>query len=78
MNPFATGALLTLALAHVMLAWAVIRPSAEEVHFQALQEFCKQQAARNPAADAYFVCMARLGRKEASHAFLSARARGRI
>lgn len=71
MNPVGTGALVALALAHIMIAWDAVTPTAEEVHFRAVQEFCKEEAKKNPAADAYFTCMARLGRKEVSYAFLS-------
>jgi hypothetical protein len=70
MNAVATGALMAIALAQLMLAWAATQPSPEEIHFIALQEFCKEEAKKNPAVDTYFVCMARLGRKEARYAVL--------
>jgi hypothetical protein len=63
MNPLATAGLLLIGIAQVVIASATFWLPAEEVHFRALQEFCKQEQKRVAAADArvYFVCMAEFG-----------------
>ena len=62
MNPFATAALLVIAFAQLSMAYMVIQPTPEQVHFLALQQHCKEQAKKDPAVDAYFVCVSRLSR----------------
>jgi hypothetical protein len=63
MNPLATAGLLLIGIAQIVTASATYWLPAEEVHFRALQEFCKQEQERVAAADArvYFVCMAKFG-----------------
>jgi hypothetical protein len=63
MNPLATAGLLLIGIAQILMASATLWPPAEEVHFLALQEFCKQEQKRVAAADTrvYFVCMAEFG-----------------
>jgi hypothetical protein len=63
MNPLATAGLLLIGIAQIIMASATFWLPAEEIHFRALQEFCKQEQKRVAAADArvYFVCMAEFG-----------------
>jgi len=37
-----------------------IQPTPQQIHFLALQQHCKEQAKKDTAADAYFVCVSRL------------------
>ncbi len=62
MNPFATAALLAIAIAQLSMAYMAIQLTLEQVHFGALQQHCKEQAKKDPAVDAYFVCVSRLSR----------------
>ncbi len=62
MNPFATVALLAIAIAQISMAYMAIQPTPEQIHLLALQQHCKEQAKKDPAADAYFVCVSRLSR----------------
>ncbi len=62
MNPFATAALLAIAIAQLSMAYMAIQPTLEQVHFGALQQYCKEYAKKDSAADAYFVCVSRLSR----------------
>ncbi len=62
MNPFATAALLAIAFAQLSMAYMAIQPTPEQVHFLVLQQHCKEQAKKDTAADAYFVCVSRLSR----------------
>ncbi len=62
MNPFATAALLAIAIAQLSMAYMAIQPTPEQVHFGALQQHCKEQAKKDSAVDAYFVCVSRLSR----------------
>ncbi len=62
MNPFATAALAVIAMAQLSMAYVAIQPTPEQVHFGALQQHCKEQATKDPAVDAYFVCVSRLSR----------------
>ncbi len=62
MNPFATAALLAIAIAQLSRAYMATQPTPEQVHFGALQQHCKEQAKKDTAADAYFVCVSRLSR----------------
>ncbi len=62
MNPFATAALLAIAIAQLSMAYRAIQPTLEQVHFGALQQRCKEQAKKDTAVDAYFVCVSRLSR----------------
>ncbi len=60
MNPFATAAL--LAIAQLSTAYMPIHPTPEQIHLLALQQHCKEQAKKDTAVDAYFVCVSRLSR----------------
>ncbi len=62
MNPFATAALLAIAIAQLSMAYMAIQPTPETIHFLALEQHCKEQAKKDTAADAYFVCVSRLSR----------------
>ncbi len=62
MNPFATAALLVIAIAQLSMAYMAIQPTLEQVHFGALQQHCKQRAKKDVAIDGYFVCVSRLSR----------------
>ncbi len=62
MNPFATAALLVIAIAQLSMAYMAIQPTSEQVHVGAPQQHCKEQAKKDTAADAYFVCVSRLSR----------------
>ena len=62
MNPFATAALAVIAMAQLSMAYVAIQPTPEQVHFGALKQHCKEYAKKDPAADAYFVCVSRLSR----------------
>ncbi len=62
MNPFATAALLAIAIAQLSMAYMAIQPTSEQVHVGALQQHCKEQAKKDTAVDAYFVCVSRLSR----------------
>ncbi len=62
MNPFATAALLAIAIAQLSMAYMAIQPTPEQIHLLALQQHCKEQVKKDTAADAYFVCVSRLSR----------------
>ena len=62
MNPFATAALLAIAFAQFSMAYMAAQPTPEQVHFLVLQQYCKEHAKKDPAVDAYFVCVSRLSR----------------
>ncbi len=62
MNPFATAALLAIAIAQLSMAYMAIQPTPEQVHLLVLQQYCKEQAKKDTAFDAYFVCVSRLSR----------------
>ncbi len=62
MNPFTTAALLAIAMAQLSMAYMAIQPTPEQIHFGALQQYCKEQAKKDTAVDAYFVCVSRLSR----------------
>jgi len=62
MDPFAIVALLAIAIAQLSMAYRAAQPTPEQVHFGALQQRCKEQAKKDTAADAYFVCVSRLSR----------------
>ena len=62
MNAVTNGALIGIALGVMMLAWATIQIPPETIHFLALQQHCKEHAKKDPAVDAYFVCVSRLSR----------------
>ena len=62
MNPFATAALLVIAFAQPSMAYMAAQPTPELIHFGALQQHCKEQAKKDTAVDAYFVCVSRLSR----------------
>ncbi len=62
MNPFATAALLTIAIAQLSMVYMAIQPTPEQIHFLALQQHCKDQATKDTGVDAYFVCVSRLSR----------------
>ncbi len=62
MNAVTNGALIGIALGVMMLAWATIQIPPETSHFLALQQHCKEQARKDTAVDAYFVCVSRLSR----------------
>ncbi len=62
MNPFATAALLAIAIALLSMAYMAIQPTPEQIHLLALQQYCKEYVTKDPAADAYFVCVSRLSR----------------
>jgi hypothetical protein len=63
MNLLATAGLVLIAIAQLIMASATLWPPAEEVHFRALQEFCKEGQERTLSADprAYFACVAEYG-----------------
>ena len=44
MNPFATAALVVIAVAEMGMAWTTLKRTPEGVHFKAVQEYCKQKA----------------------------------
>jgi hypothetical protein len=62
MNPFATAALVVIAMAQLSMAYMAIQPTPEQVHLLALKHHCKEQAKKDTAVDAYFVCVSRLSR----------------
>ncbi len=62
MNQFATAALLAIAIAQRSMAYMAIQSTQEQIHLLALQQHCKEQAKKDTAADAYFVCVSRLSR----------------
>ncbi len=62
MDPFAIAALLVIAIAQLSMAYRAAQPTPEQVHFGALQQHCKEQAKKDTAVDAYFVCVSRLSR----------------
>ncbi len=62
MDPFAIAALLVIAIALLSMAYRAAQPTPEQIHFLALQQHCKEQAKKDTAADAYFVCVSRLSR----------------
>ncbi len=62
MNPFATAALLVIAISQLSMAYMAAQPTPEQVHLLVLQQHCMEQAKKDPAADAYFVCVSRLSR----------------
>ncbi len=62
MNPFATAALLAIAIAQLSMAYMAIQPTPEQIHSLALQQHCKEQEKKDTAVDAYFVCVSRLSR----------------
>jgi len=51
-----------IAIAQLSMAYMAIQPTPEQVHFLALQQHCKEQAKKDTAADAYFVCVSRFSR----------------
>jgi hypothetical protein len=59
MNLLATTALLGIAIAQLIMASASLWPTPQEVHFKAVQEFCKELTIKKTPAD-YFACMASL------------------
>jgi hypothetical protein len=63
MNPLATAGLVLIAIAQLIMASATFWVPAEEIHFRALQEFCKEEQKRAPGADSrvYFACVAEYG-----------------
>ncbi len=62
MNPFATAALLAIAIAQLSMAYMATQSTPEQIHFLALKQHCKGHAKKDPAVDAYFVCVSRLSR----------------
>ncbi len=62
MNPFGTAALLAIAIAQLSMAYMAAQPTPDQIHFGALKQHCKEYAKKDPAADAYFVCVSRLSR----------------
>ena len=62
MDPFAIAALLVIAIALLSMAYRAAQPTPEQIHFGALQQHCKEQAKKDTAVDAYFVCVSRLSR----------------
>ncbi len=62
MNSFATAALLVIAFAQFSMAYMAAQPTPEQVHLLVLQQYCKEQAKKDTAVDAYFVCVSRLSR----------------
>ncbi len=56
MNPFATAALVVIAMARVSMAYMAIQPTPEGVHFKAVQEYCKQKA-KAGGPEGYFACV---------------------
>ncbi len=62
MNPFATAALFALAIAQLSMACMAIQPTPAQILSLTLQQYCKEHAKKDPAADAYFVCVSRLSR----------------
>ncbi len=62
MNPFATAALLAIAIAQLSMAYMAAQTTPEQIHLLALHQYCKEQAKKDTAADAYFVCVSRLSR----------------
>ena len=62
MNPFATAALLAIAIAQLSMAYMAIQPTPEQIHSLALQQRCNEHAKKDPAVDTYLVCVSRLSR----------------
>ncbi len=62
MDPFAIAALLAIAIALLSMAYRAAQPTPEQIHFLALQQHCKEQAKKDTAVDAYFVCVSRFSR----------------
>ncbi len=62
MNPFATAALLAIAIAQLLMAYMAIQPTPEQIHLLALQQYCKEHAKKDSAVDAFFICVSRLSR----------------
>jgi hypothetical protein len=44
------------------MAYMAAQPTPEQIHVGALQQHCKEQAKKDTAVDAYFVCVSRLSR----------------
>ncbi len=42
MNPFATAALLAIAIAQLSMAYLAAQPTPEQIHFLVLQQHCKE------------------------------------
>lgn len=61
MNPLATAALLGIAIAQLIMASTPLWSTPQEVHFKAVQEFCKELTIKKAPED-YFACMASLGK----------------
>ncbi len=57
MNPIATGALVGIAFAQLAMAWTAIEPGPQEVHFLAVQKYCKELT-RERGPENYFACVA--------------------
>jgi hypothetical protein len=62
MDPFAIAALLAIAIALLSMAYRAAQPTPEQIHLLALQQYCKEQAKKDTAVDAYFVCVSRFSR----------------
>ncbi len=56
MNPFATAALVVIAVAEMGMAWTTLKRTPEGVHFKAVQEYCKQKA-KAGGPERYFACV---------------------
>jgi len=59
MNPFATAALLVLAMSQVAQAWVALDPTPQETHFLVVQQYCtgQSQGAANKRMRRYVECM---------------------
>lgn len=64
MNPLATGALVVLAIAQLMIAGILWESDPQEIHFQAIAKYCQELpnvGAQGP--EGYFNCVARFAIK---------------
>jgi hypothetical protein len=56
MNPFATAALVVIAVAQMTMASGTFEIPPEDVHFRVVQEFCKKETAREKSGRFVSVC----------------------
>jgi hypothetical protein len=59
MNPVATGALLAMALAQLIVVVILWEPPPQEMHFRAISKYCREAPAVVAGGpEAYFECVA--------------------
>ncbi len=60
MNPLATGALVALAIAQLIIAGILWDPDPQEIHFGAIAKYCQELPnVRAQGPEGYFQCVAR-------------------